>query len=74
MNATLNYIKPIQEGQVTYASDWKLDFDELEGAVTPKTKMIIVNNPMNVIGKVWTREELESIAKIAKRHNLIVLR
>jgi len=52
---------------------WRLDMDELQGAITPKTKMIIINNPSNVPGKVWLRSELEGIATIAKRHNLVVL-
>ncbi len=39
--------------------DWALDWDGLERAVTPKSKIIIVNNPNNPLGKVWSREELE---------------
>lgn len=42
-------------------------------AVTPKTKMIVVNTPHNPVGKVFTREELEKIAEIAKEHNLLVM-
>ena len=42
-------------------------------AVTPKTKMIVVNTPHNPVGKVFTRAELEGIAKIAEQHNLIVM-
>lgn len=53
--------------------DWFVDFDELRRAVTPKTKMIIVNTPHNPVGKVFTREELEAIAAIATEYNLLVL-
>lgn len=42
-------------------------------AVTPKTKMIVVNTPHNPVGKVFTREELEKIAEVAKKHNLLVM-
>ncbi|PIL26398.1 hypothetical protein GSI_12155 [Ganoderma sinense ZZ0214-1] len=52
---------------------WTIDFDELRRAVTPKTKMIVLNTPHNPVGKVFTRAELEGIAKIAEEHNLIVM-
>jgi histidinol-phosphate/aromatic aminotransferase/cobyric acid decarboxylase-like protein len=42
-------------------------------AVTPRTKMIIVNTPHNPLGKVFTREELENIAAIAEEFNLLVM-
>ncbi len=42
-------------------------------AITPRTKMIIVNTPHNPVGKVFTREELEGIAALAKEFNFIVL-
>ena len=42
-------------------------------AITPRTKMIIVNTPHNPIGKVFTRQELEGIAELAKEHNLVVM-
>ncbi|GJJ07268.1 hypothetical protein Clacol_001468 [Clathrus columnatus] len=55
------------------SNDWTIDFDELHRAITPRTKMIIVNTPHNPIGKVFTRTELERIAELARRHNLLVL-
>ena len=55
------------------SDDWKIDFDELRAAVTPRTKMLIVNTPHNPVGKVFTRKELEQIAAIAEEHNLLVL-
>ena len=42
-------------------------------AVTPRTKMIIVNTPHNPVGKVFTRHELENIAVIAEEFNLLVM-
>ncbi|KAI8806859.1 pyridoxal phosphate-dependent transferase [Cladochytrium replicatum] len=42
-------------------------------AVTPKTKLIIVNNPHNPVGKVFTREELLGIAAIAEEFDLLVM-
>jgi kynurenine aminotransferase len=42
-------------------------------AITPKTKMIIVNTPHNPVGKVFTRRELENIANLAQEFNLLVM-
>lgn len=55
------------------SDDWKIDFAELRRAITPRTKMIIVNTPHNPVGKVFTRAELEKIADIAKEFNLLVM-
>ncbi|KAF8528770.1 pyridoxal phosphate-dependent transferase [Hysterangium stoloniferum] len=55
------------------SNDWTLDFEELRRAITPKTKMIIVNTPHNPVGKVFTRAELESISKLAQEFNLLVM-
>lgn len=54
------------------APEWKLSPEAVEEAVTPRTKAIIVNSPGNPSGKVFTREELETIAGIATRHDLFV--
>jgi aspartate/methionine/tyrosine aminotransferase len=42
-------------------------------AITPRTKIIIVNTPHNPVGKVYTRAELEKIAALAKEFNLLVM-
>lgn len=47
--------------------------NELRKAVTSRTKMIVINTPHNPIGKVFTREELEPIAALAKEKDLLVL-
>ena len=57
----------------TTSDDWKIDFDELRRAITPKTKMIVVNTPHNPVGKVFTQEELQKIADLAIEHNIIVM-
>ncbi|KZV69864.1 PLP-dependent transferase [Peniophora sp. CONT] len=55
------------------SNEWTLDFDELRRAITPRTKMLIVNTPHNPVGKVFSREELEKIAALAIEHNFIVM-
>lgn len=57
----------------TKASDWKLDMTELKASITPKTKMLIVNNPHNPLGKVFSKSELQEIADIAIKNDLIVI-
>ena len=49
------------------------DPDQLRAAVTPRTKAIIVNTPHNPTGKVFTRAELEEIAALCQRHNLVAI-
>lgn len=51
--------------------EWTLDMDRLEAAMTPRTKILVFSNPHNPTGKVFTREELEQIGGICRRHGVI---
>ncbi|KAJ3060284.1 Kynurenine--oxoglutarate transaminase 3, partial [Quaeritorhiza haematococci] len=63
-----------ENGKQRTSHEWKLDMGELRRKINPgKTKMIVVNNPHNPIGKVFSRSELEEIASIAKEFDLLVL-
>lgn len=53
--------------------EWVLDIEKLEAAITDKTKVILLNSPMNPTGKVFSRAELEAIAEIVRRHDLYVV-
>lgn len=55
------------------ASSWTLDLKELEAAITPKTRMIVINSPHNPIGKVFTREELQAIGDLCVKNNILIL-
>jgi aminotransferase len=55
------------------APEWNWDAEELERAITPKTKALVVNSPGNPSGKVFSRRELEQIAEIACRRDLMVI-
>ncbi|KAJ1871060.1 arylformamidase [Coemansia sp. RSA 990] len=59
--------------EVISSSDWKLDMDELEAAISPKTRILVLNTPHNPVGKVFSRSELEAIADVSRRHNLLVV-
>ncbi|KAK7429577.1 arylformamidase [Neonectria magnoliae] len=55
------------------AADWAIDFDELEKAITPRSKMIVINTPHNPVGKVFSKEELQRIADLCVKHQIIIL-
>ena len=63
---------PTGSGQKTGA-DWRLDMDEFRAAFTEKTKCVMINTPHNPTGKVYTRAELEEIAKICVERKVLVL-
>lgn len=50
-----------------------MDIDALEAAVTPEVKSLILCNPHNPVGRVYTREELEALLAFCKKHNLLVI-
>lgn len=54
-------------------NDFILKATDIEQLVTKRTKMIIINTPNNPTGAVITQEEIEGIAEIAKRHDLLVI-
>lgn len=54
------------------APDWSFDPEELKRAFGPKTKGIIVNTPHNPTGKVFSRQELELIGKLATEHDALI--
>ncbi len=54
-------------------NDFQLDAGEIEARITERTKMIILNNPNNPSGAVYSREVLEQVAALAVRHDLLVL-
>ena len=54
------------------ASDWNPDLEDIRSKITDKTRAIVVINPNNPTGAVYSREILEGIAQIAAEHELIV--
>ena len=53
--------------------DFRLDPARLSRAITPRTRLILVNTPGNPSGRVFAREELEAIARMCVRHGLIAV-
>jgi len=52
---------------------FKLDLESIERAITPKTKMIVINNPHNPTGAVFSSDEIEWVMDLARRKKIIVL-
>ena len=52
---------------------FRLDVGALERAVTPRTRMILLNSPHNPTGAVLTRDELTAVARVAVAHDLLVV-
>lgn len=62
-------LRPDHDGDGRYG----FDRDEFTAAVTARTKLILLNTPHNPTGKVFTRSELEFIAEVAQRHDVLVV-
>ncbi|MFQ6026949.1 MAG: pyridoxal phosphate-dependent aminotransferase [Dehalococcoidia bacterium] len=53
--------------------EYALTYEVMQQHVTPRTKAIIVNNPNNPTGRVYTRPELENVSRLAQEHDLLVV-
>ncbi len=54
-------------------NDWKMTPEEFESAMTPRTKMVIINSPGNPTGSVYSKAELESLVEIASTEDIFIL-
>lgn len=54
-------------------NDFKVTAAQLEAAITPKTKAIIFSSPCNPTGTVFSKNELEAIAKVVVKHNILAI-
>ena len=54
-------------------NSWKMRAEDFENAMTPRTKMLIMNSPGNPTGSVYTREELEAIVSVAAEEDIYIL-
>jgi len=53
--------------------DFKITPEQIDNAVTPNTKAIIINSPSNPTGSAYDKSELEKLAECALRHNLLII-
>lgn len=61
------YVKTLSE------NSFKITAEQLEKAITEKTKCLILNTPNNPTGSVYTKQEIEQIAKVCEQHNIYVI-
>ncbi len=54
-------------------SSYKITADQLEAAITPKTKMLILTSPSNPTGQVYSKDELIALAEVLKKHPQVVI-
>ena len=59
--------------QTNERNGWKMTAAEFENAMTPRTKMVILNSPGNPSGSVYRREELEAIVEVASEEDIYIL-
>ncbi len=59
--------------QTNERNGWKMTAEEFENAMTPRTKMVIMNSPGNPTGSVYSREELEAIVEVAAEEDIYIL-
>ncbi|WP_051478903.1 aminotransferase class I/II-fold pyridoxal phosphate-dependent enzyme [Arthrobacter sp. H5] len=55
------------------APDFQPDLEALEQAVTDRTRVILVNNPHNPMGTVFTKESLQKVVDLAEKHNAVIV-
>lgn len=59
---------PMQEAD----NCWAFDFDRLQAAITPNTRLFLLCNPHNPVGRVFRRDELNTLAGICEKHDIII--
>ena len=55
------------------ADGFQMDFDQLRSVIDPATRLVLLCNPHNPTGRVFRRDELETLAELALRHDLVVV-
>ncbi|MBN2584324.1 MAG: aminotransferase class I/II-fold pyridoxal phosphate-dependent enzyme, partial [Planctomycetes bacterium] len=51
---------------------WVMDIEAVDRAVTPRTRVVLLCNPHNPVGRLFTRDELAALMDVCRRHNLVV--
>ncbi|MEZ4694709.1 MAG: PatB family C-S lyase [Aliarcobacter sp.] len=63
----VNELKKDKNGYYT------MDLEDLENKITPKTKILALCSPHNPVGRVWSKDELEKLANICIKHDIIIV-
>lgn len=71
--AGISLARGVRVGVSMWGPDLRPDLSALRGAITPRTRLILLNSPHNPTGTVFTREELEEVARIAVENDVLVI-
>ncbi|WKL49249.1 MalY/PatB family protein [Flavobacterium pectinovorum] len=64
----------IENNLLYHNGKYNIDFEDLAQKVAdPKVKILIISNPHNPVGKVWTKEELQTVGDICLLHNVVII-
>jgi methionine aminotransferase len=55
------------------APDYAIDFDKLARAITPRTRLIVINTPHNPTGRVWHAQDMQRLEAIVRNTNVLIL-
>lgn len=74
-NSALNNGRVVLENKLVYDGEkYSIDFEDLEQKLAdPQTSLMVLCNPQNPIGIIWSREELEKIGNLCKKYNVTVV-
>ena len=65
--------RKVLENPLVYENgEYKIDFEDLDEKLS-KVKLMILCNPQNPVGKIWSREDLDRIAELCRKHDVIVI-
>jgi len=74
MSAITDHGRVLKTADLVHTPEgWQIDWDALESAVTPGTRLLMLCHPHNPTGRVWTRAELQRLGDFALRHRLWVV-
>ena len=59
--------------ETTADTEWKMTVEQFEEAMTPRTKLVIINTPSNPTGAVYSEEELRAIGELAASEDILIL-
>lgn len=68
-----NNVKPNLNPLIHNGEKFVMDYESLEKSIDNKTKAIILCNPHNPVGRVWTKEELSKLGEICLKNNIIII-
>src|SRR5258706_3196409 len=73
LSAPVNGARNVVRVQMIESSGiWRWDMAALERAITPSSRLLLLCNPHNPVGRVFSRDELQAIADVCVRHNLVL--